>query len=67
MVVRLPLFTEWLSFMMGLGGELMYSVDGMSSENLHSLVSAMIKGDILCWHCTVCLSLVILSLEETAH
>lgn len=52
---------------MGLGGDLVSSVDGMSSENLHSLVSVVIKGDILCWHCTVYLSLVMLSLEETAH
>lgn len=52
---------------MGLGGDLMYSVDGMSSENLNSLVSVMLKGDILCWQCTVCLSLVMLSLEEIAH
>lgn len=43
-----------MSFKMGLGGELMYSVDGMNPENLHSPVSVMIKGDILCWHCTVC-------------
>lgn len=56
-----------VSFIMGLGGDLMYSIDGMSSENLHSLVSVMIKGGILCWHCTICLSLVMLSLEETAH